>query len=77
MEVAVGVSYLRGFCKLSLPEQIVEENEQRKVTVRYTPLGVAVGLVPWNYPMQVGCQKLAPALLTGNAFIWKPSPLAP
>ena len=77
MEVAVSVTYIRDFCKLSLPEEVLEDNAQRKITTRYVPLGVTVGLVPWNYPMQLACHKLAPALLTGNAFIWKPSPFGP
>ncbi|GKT89446.1 aldehyde dehydrogenase [Colletotrichum tofieldiae] len=34
--------------------------------------GVAVGIVPWN-----SCGKIGPALVTGNAFILKPSPFTP
>ncbi|KAH9903767.1 aldehyde dehydrogenase domain-containing protein [Xylariomycetidae sp. FL2044] len=68
---------LRGFCKLSLPEEVIEETAERKVFRQYAPLGVVVGLIPWNYPLQMAIQKLTPALLTGNAFIWKPSPLGP
>ncbi len=69
---------LRDFCKVPLPgDVIIEETAQRKIYSRYTPLGVVVGLVPWNYPLQMAFQKLAPALLTGNTFILKPSPLGP
>ncbi|ETS75942.1 hypothetical protein PFICI_12886 [Pestalotiopsis fici W106-1] len=50
---------------------------QRTAIVRHIPLGVAVGIVPWNFPLGIGLGKLLPALPTGNTFIWKPSPHAP
>jgi len=62
---------------MSPPIDIIESTAERKVISRYTPLGVAVGIVPWNFPVQLACGKLAPAILSGNAFIWKPSPFGP
>jgi acyl-CoA reductase-like NAD-dependent aldehyde dehydrogenase len=50
---------------------------QRTAIVRYVPLGVGVGIVPWNFPMILGIGKAYPAMLAGNTFIWKPSPYAP
>ena len=41
------------------------------------PLGVAVGIVPWNYPLLIVAMKVAPALLTGNAMVVKPAPTTP
>lgn len=41
------------------------------------PLGVGVGIVPWNFPILLGLVKLSSALLAGNTFIWKPSPYSP
>ncbi|KAI0010720.1 aldehyde dehydrogenase-like protein [Xylariaceae sp. FL0662B] len=76
-EIQLSLRFLRGFCELSLSEELIESNEERKVTTRYTPLGVAAGIVPWNYPIHLACGKLGPALVTGNAFILKPSPFAP
>lgn len=43
----------------------------------YLPLGITVGIVPWNYPIFLACGKMGPALLTGNAFILKSSPFTP
>src|SRR5262249_57714702 len=41
------------------------------------PLGV-VGLIsPWNFPVAIPVWKLAPALVTGNTVVLKPSPLTP
>lgn len=45
--------------------------------LRYVPVGVGVGIVPWNFPMLLGMIKLVSALLVGNTFIWKPSPYSP
>ena len=41
------------------------------------PVGVAVGIVPWNAPLSLACVKIAPALLAGCAFILKASPETP
>jgi len=41
------------------------------------PTGVAVGITPWNYPMMMATQKLAPALAAGCTFILKPPEQAP
>lgn len=48
-----------------------------KVTLSYKPLGVAVGIVPWNFPVMLACGKIASSLITGNTFILKPSPCTP
>ncbi|EXJ80429.1 aldehyde dehydrogenase (NAD+) [Capronia coronata CBS 617.96] len=76
-EVKTGVHWLRALTKLELQEEIVEEDDQKQVIVRYTPLGVTVGIVPWNYPVHLACGKIAPSLLTGNPIIIKPSPFTP
>lgn len=44
-------------------------------TVR-EPLGVTAQIVPWNYPLQIACRGLAPALATGNTVVMKPAELA-
>ncbi len=46
------------------------------VVVRRVPLGVVAVLSPFNNPLAIAIGKLAPALLHGNAVVWKPSPLA-
>lgn len=37
------------------------------------PLGVVVSIVPFNYPTELYAHKVAPALVTGNVVIVKPS----
>ncbi|KAI0425813.1 aldehyde dehydrogenase [Xylaria sp. FL1042] len=76
-EISISVQWTRDFCDMPAPGGIIEDTEECKITTRYTPLGVVVGVVPWNFSLQVACTKMAPALLTGNAFILKPSPYTP
>ena len=40
---------------------------------RHEPLGVVVGITPWNSPLLLATWKLARALAAGNTFILKPS----
>ena len=40
-------------------------------------LGVCVGIGAWNYPTQIACWKGAPALVCGNAMVFKPSETTP
>lgn len=40
-------------------------------------LGVVAAICPWNYPLGVLIRKVAPALLTGNTVVAKPSEVAP
>ncbi|MCR1786145.1 aldehyde dehydrogenase [Nocardioides carbamazepini] len=41
------------------------------------PLGVIGVVVPWNYPLETAIWKLAPALVTGNSVVLKPSEETP
>ncbi|MCC7440487.1 MAG: aldehyde dehydrogenase family protein [Bdellovibrionales bacterium] len=41
--------------------------------IRYEPLGVVANISAWNYPWFVGANVFVPALLTGNAVLYKPS----
>ncbi|EXJ62904.1 aldehyde dehydrogenase (NAD+) [Cladophialophora yegresii CBS 114405] len=76
-EAKTGVHWMRALSRLELKEEIVEENDAKQVIVRYTPLGVTVGIVPWNFPIHLACGKIAPSVLTGNPIIIKPSPFTP
>jgi acyl-CoA reductase-like NAD-dependent aldehyde dehydrogenase len=41
------------------------------------PLGVVAAIVPWNFPTTLLCNKLAPALVTGNTVVAKPAGTTP
>ncbi len=46
-------------------------------TIEYAPLGVAVIISPWNYPLAMANNLMMPALMAGNSVIWKPSEETP
>jgi 1-pyrroline dehydrogenase len=45
--------------------------------IRREPLGVTVGICPWNYPLMMAIWKLGPALAAGNVSIIKPAEITP
>ena len=49
-------------------------------TVAYTmrrPLGVVGIITPWNFPIAIPAWKMAPALICGNAIVFKPASATP
>lgn len=60
-----------------IPVTVNEDSAERRSETRHVPLGVVGGIVPWNFPMLLGIWKIAPALLTGNTIVIKPSPFTP
>lgn len=58
---------------LAVPEDVIEDSEKRTIVTRYTAIGVAAAIIPWNFPLMLATGKIAPALLTGNVIIVKPS----
>ena len=44
--------------------------------IGHVPLGVVANISAWNYPYFVGCNVIVPALLAGNAVLYKPSEFA-
>ncbi len=45
--------------------------------IRREPVGVCVGIVPWNFPMYIAFWKLTPALIMGNTIVLKPASVTP
>jgi acyl-CoA reductase-like NAD-dependent aldehyde dehydrogenase/alcohol dehydrogenase class IV len=45
--------------------------------IRREPLGVCVGIVPWNFPLYIAMWKIAPALMMGNTMVLKPATVTP
>jgi glyceraldehyde-3-phosphate dehydrogenase (NADP+) len=41
--------------------------------VRRVPLGVVLAISPFNYPLNLAVTKIAPALMAGNAVVFKPA----
>lgn len=76
-EIGGSAHWLREIAQQSLPETVVLDNEQGQVVTRHVPLGVVGAITPWNFPLLLAVWKLAPALVTGNTVVLKPSPFTP
>ena len=76
-EVDAGWWWLTEIAKMEIKDEKVEDTPEREVFVRYTPLGVCGAIVPWNFPIQLALGKVAPAIISGNTIIIKPSPFTP
>ena len=49
----------------------------KKATLRYEPKGVIGLITPWNYSAAIPLRTLIPALVAGNAVLFKPSEVTP
>ncbi len=54
------------------PEEVHRDGALREVVAR-EPLGLVANVSAWNYPYFVGGNVFVPALLAGNAVLYKPS----
>jgi aldehyde dehydrogenase (NAD+) len=73
---AQGLRYNAGWIDKFAGETYPQDDGFLKI-VRNEPLGVTAGIVPWNGPLITVGLKAAPALATGNCFIFKPSEKTP
>ncbi len=55
--------------------EVFREGRMREV-IEHVPLGVIANISAWNYPYFVGANVFVPALLAGNAVLYKPSEYA-
>ncbi len=76
-EVDQSISYIRQIAGRRIPVEIVEETDEHIVELHHTPLGVVGAITPWNFPVLLALWKVAPALITGNTIVIKPSPFTP
>jgi len=60
-----------------IPIDWTAAGERRMGFVRHLPLGPVLGIAPFNYPLNLACHKLGPAIAAGNSFILKPASATP
>jgi len=53
--------------------EVVASDANVEERISHEPLGVIANISAWNYPYFVGANVFVPALLTGNAVLYKPS----
>ena len=56
--------------------QDLSTEEHDDYIVRRRPHGVVAIITPWNNPVYIALGKIVPAILYGNAVVWKPAPEA-
>ncbi|QKH34365.1 aldehyde dehydrogenase [Achromobacter pestifer] len=66
--------YYAGVCE-TLGAEVTPPRGNYLSMTQYDPYGVVVAITPWNSPLTMEAQKVAPALAAGNAVILKPSEL--
>ena len=65
------------YSEQSLDMEVLHEDEAMTVTLLRVPLGVVAAILPWNAPLYLAINKLAPAVLAGNTIVLKPAPTSP
>jgi len=76
-EVDQSISWIRQIAERRILVEVVEETAEHIVELHHTPLGVIGAITPWNFPVLLALWKVAPALITGNTMVIKPSPFTP
>ena len=66
-----------GMTALRIEPQVLHDDAQRYIELRYVALGVAGIITPWNAPINLAIGPLTSALYTGNCVVLKPSPFTP
>lgn len=47
-------------------------SKNKLAVVRREPVGIVLAIAPFNYPVNLSASKIAPALIAGNVFMFKP-----
>jgi aldehyde dehydrogenase (NAD+) len=68
--------YYAGWVRRICGETVPVDGQYLNYTLR-EPVGVVAAIVPWNFPLQLACWKVAPALACGCSVVLKPSELTP
>jgi aldehyde dehydrogenase (NAD+) len=76
-ELSGAAAWCTGIADQAIEDEMLQETAERIVVKRHVPLGVVGAIVPWNYPVALAIWKIAPAIVTGNCIIVKPSPFTP
>ncbi len=67
------IKFLTELAQKTLAEDWVTPDGATKEKITFEPLGVIGNISAWNYPYNVGYNVYLPALVAGNAVLYKPS----
>lgn len=71
------LDYMAEWARRLEGEVLTSDRAGEHIFLLRKPLGVVAGILPWNFPFFLIARKMAPALLTGNAIVIKPSEETP
>ncbi len=69
--------YMAGEGRRQFGDTIPSELRDKFAMSIRVPVGVAGLITPWNFPIAIASWKSLPALVTGNAVVWKPATETP
>ncbi|MES2994003.1 MAG: aldehyde dehydrogenase family protein [Pseudomonadota bacterium] len=70
------IDFFLAEAEASIGAQHLHDDGGTREVLAFDPLGVVVNISAWNYPYFVGGNVFVPALLAGNAVLYKPSEFA-
>ncbi|GAA2154497.1 aldehyde dehydrogenase family protein [Actinomadura napierensis] len=76
-EVARAAARFQHLAELEIAPDVMEGADGERVHVHWRPVGPVAAIAPWNFPLQLGAAKVAPALAAGCTVVLKPSPYTP
>lgn len=71
------LEYMAGWARRYEGEIIQSDRPNETIMLFKKPIGVTTGILPWNFPFFLIARKAAPALVTGNTIVVKPSQVTP
>ncbi|WP_312410293.1 aldehyde dehydrogenase [Pseudescherichia sp.] len=71
------IEYMAEWARRYEGEILQSDRPGENILVFKRALGVTTGILPWNFPFFLIARKLAPALVTGNTIVIKPSEFTP
>lgn len=71
------IEYMAGWARRYEGEIIQSDRPLESIFLFKKAIGVTTGILPWNFPFFLIARKAAPALVTGNTIVVKPSQITP
>ncbi|MEQ9846012.1 aldehyde dehydrogenase [Pectobacterium brasiliense] len=71
------LDYMAEWARRYEGEIIQSDRPNENIFVFRKAIGVTTGILPWNFPFFLIARKAAPALITGNTIVIKPSEITP
>jgi lactaldehyde dehydrogenase/glycolaldehyde dehydrogenase len=69
--------YFAEFARRIEGEILPSDVRDEQIWIQRVPVGVVVGIIPWNYPAALVSRKVAPAMIAGDTIVLKPHEITP